>query len=263
MGNMKSSRRPNKRVLKEKTETKRFRKVTYLLIILVCPIVYGAKLITYANSQTITTAPRNLLKLIREGYDLVNDSSAFSNLCISLNDSLLLQSNSMKMAVFTDINFLDSKINWCLWPYSDDYELLKISDRYFFNIDLYKGAHIKVQNAPVQLSNIRSLAIDYIFYPDSISRKRIFIKRNISCEEEIEISGVGAYMKVHIKDNNGFLVSDWRVFYNCLHELVKLFDEERNTIALKIWNKDYNSLSFEEKAKIVDLVGYRINIEFK
>lgn len=79
----------------------------------------------------------------------------------------------------------------------------------------------------------------------------------------VNSSGAGAYMKVHIKDNNGFLVSDWRVFYNCLYELVKLFDDERNTMALKIWNKDYNSLSFQEKAKIVDLVGYRINIEFK
>ena len=70
-------------------------------------------------------------------------------------------------------------------------------------------------------------------------------------------------MSVDIKDNNGFSISDWRVFYNCLHELIKLFEDERNKISLKVWDKDYDSLSFQEKEKIIDLAGYRINIEFK
>ena len=102
-----------------------------------------------------------------------------------------------------------------------------------------------------------------IFYPDSASRRRIFTRRNINQEEELEISGAGVYMKVHIEDNNGFSISDWRVFYNCLYDLIKLFEDERNKISLKIWDKDYDSLSFQEKEKIVDLAGYRINIEFK
>lgn len=240
----------------------RNRKVTYLLIILVCTIIYGIKLSVNTNSQPITDSA-NLPKLIRDGYDLVNDSSVFSKLCTSLNDSLLLQSNNLKMAVFTDLNFSDSTINWCLVRYSDESELSKVSDRYFFNIDLYKGRDIKAQNAPTQIANIRNFVIDYIFYPDSISRRRIFTKRNIGGKEVIEVSGAGVYMKVHVKENNGFSVSDWRFFYKCLYELVKLFDDERNEMSLKIWNKDFNSLSFQEKEKIIDLIGYRINIEFK
>ena len=61
-------------------------------------------------------------------------------------------------------------------------------------------------------------------------------------------------MKVHIEDNNGFSISDWRVFYNCLYDLIKLFEDERNKISLKIWDKDYDSLSFQEKEKIVTLL---------
>lgn len=240
----------------------RNRKVTYLLIILVCPIVYGIKLMVDTNSKP-TIAPVNLPALIRDGYDMVSDSSDFSKLCTLLNDSLMFQSNSLKMAVFTDVNFLDSTINWCLIRYANESELLKVSDRYFFNIDLHKGGYIIAQNAPTQLSNVRSLAKDYIFYPDSISRKRIFIKQNISPKEEFEVSGAGVCMKVHLRDNNGFSVSDWQIFYSCLYDLIKLFDDERNKISLKIWNKDYNLLSFQEKETIVDLVGYRINIEFK
>lgn len=180
-----------------------------------------------------------------------------------INDSLLLKKGGVKMAVFTNINLSDSTIDWCLSCYNDETELLRATDRYFFNIDLYEGGHIKVQNTPTQLSDIRGLAVDYIFYPDSASRRRIFTRRNINQEEELEISGAGVYMKVHIEDNNGFSISDWRVFYNCLYDLIKLFEDERNKISLKIWDKDYDSLSFQEKEKIVDLAGYRINIEFK
>ena len=180
-----------------------------------------------------------------------------------LNDSLLLKKGSVKMAVFTNVNLSDSTIGWCLLGYNDEAELLRETDRYFFNIDLYEGGHIKVQNIPTQLYDIRGLAVDYIFYPDSASRKRIFTRRNINQGEELEVSGAGVYMRVDIKDNNGFSISDWRVFYNCLHELIKLFEDERNKISLKVWDKDYDSLSFQEKEKIIDLAGYRINIEFK
>ena len=240
----------------------RNRKVSYLLIILVFSIIFGIKLIGHTKSQPITT-PVNLPELIRSGYELVNDSSAFSKLCMSLNDSLLSQTNNLKIAVFTDINSLDSTISWCLLRYADEYEQPKVSDRYFFYIDLYKEGNIKAQNSPTLLSNIHSLVVNYIFHPDSISKKRIFTKRNINTKEEMEVSDAGVYMKIHIKDNNGYSVSDWRFFYNCLSELVKLFEDERNKISLKIWDRDYDLLSFQEKIKIVDLVGYRINIEFK
>lgn len=240
----------------------RNRKVTHLLILLVFPIVYGIKIVVGATPQQIMT-PADLPRLIRDGYDLVDDSCAFSKLCTLLNDSLLLQEKSLKMAVFTDVNLQDSTINWCLLCYTNESELLKVSDRYFFNIDLYKGGHIKALNVPIQLSDIRSSAKDYIFYPDSINIKRIFTKRNINQKDEIDVSGAGVYMKVHIKDNNGFSVSDWRVFYNCLYELVNLFEDQRNEISLKIWNEDYDSLSFKEREDVVDLAGYRINIEFK
>ena len=113
------------------------------------------------------------------------------------------------MAVFTNINLSDSTIDWCLSCYNDETELLRATDRCFFNIDLYEGGHIKVQNTPTQLSDIRGLAVDYIFYLDSASRRCIFTRRNINQEEELEISGAGVYMKVHIEDNNGFSISDW------------------------------------------------------
>lgn len=239
----------------------RNRKVIYLLIILAFPVVYGIKLIIYAKSQPIA-ASVNLPELIRNGYDLVNDSSIFSKLCISLNDSLLLQKNNLKIAVFTDVDLSNNTIGWCLY-YNEASEPLKVADRNFLYIDLYKGGHIQMQNVPVQLSDIRSLAIDYIFDPDSASRSRIFTKRTINQKEEIEVASAGVCMKVHIKENDFFSVSDWRVFYGCLRELIKLFEDERNNVSLKIWDKDFHSLLFQEKEKIVDLAGYRINIEFE
>lgn len=240
----------------------RNRKVACLLILLFFSIIYGIKLIVDAkfHPKIVFT---DLPGLIRNGYDFVDDNHVFPKLCILLNDSLLLKKGSVKMAVFTNVNLPDSTIGWCLLGYNDEAELLRETDRYFFNIDLYEGGHIRVQNIPTQLSDIRGLAVDYIFYPDSASRKRIFTRRNINQGEELEVSGAGVYMRVDVKDNNGLSISDWRVFYNCLHELIKLFEDERNKTSLKVWGKDYDSLSFQEKEKIIDLAGYRINIEFK
>ncbi len=56
-----------------------------------------------------------------------------------------------------------------------------------------------MQNVPVQLSDIRSLAIDYIFDPDSASRSRIFTKRTIN-QKEIEVASAGVCMKVHKRE---------------------------------------------------------------
>lgn len=239
----------------------RNKKVICLLILLVFPIIYGIKLIVDAKFQPVT-ASANLPELIRGGYDLENSCSAFSKLCMSLNDSLLLQKNNVTMAVFTNVDLSDSTINWCLC-YDEVSESSKVADRLFLYIDLYKGGHISIQSVPAQLSDIRSLAIDYIFCPDSLSRKHVFTKRNINQKEVIEVSSAGVYVKVHMKEDDYFSVSDWRFFYDCLRELIKLFDDERNNMSLKIWNKDYISLPFREKEKIVDLAGYRINIEFK
>lgn len=240
----------------------RNKKATSLIILLVFLIIYGIKLIADAKPQ-LKMVDTNISGLIRKGYDLVDDSHAFSKLCTLLNDSLLLQKNSVKTAVFTDINLSDSIISWCLLCYNDESEVLKVSDQYFFNIDLYKGGYMKVQDSSIQLSDIRNIVIDDTFYPDSISRQRIFTKRNINLKKDVKLSDAGIYMRVHIKDSNGFSVSDWQAFYNCLHEFIKLFDEERNKISQKTWNKDYDSLSFQEKEKIVDFASYRINIEFR
>lgn len=239
----------------------RNRRLTYLLIILVLPVIYGIKLIVDAKSQPIIVFT-NLSDLFRKGYDLVDDNYTFSKVCILLNDSLLLQKESLKMSVFTDVNMSDSTIDWSLC-YDEESEPLKVSDRYFFNIDLDKGGHIRIQETPAQLSDIRGLARDYIFYPDSASRKRVFTKRNIDRKREIEVSGAGVHLKVHIKSNNGFSVSDWQIFYKCLHELIELFEDERNKMSMQVWGKDYASLSFQEKDKIIDFTGYRINIEFE
>ena len=168
----------------------RNRKVACLLILLFFSIIYGIKLIVDAKSHPKIVFT-DLPGLIRTGYDFVDDSHAFPKLCTLLNDSLLLKKGGVKMAVFTNINLSDSTIDWCLSCYNDETELLRATDRYFFNIDLYEGGHIKVQNTPTQLSDIRGLAVDYIFYPDSASRRRIFTRRNINQEEELEISGAG------------------------------------------------------------------------
>lgn len=233
--------------------------ICLILFILLFSIIYGIKQ-TINERLQIATASANLTELIRDGCELINDSLAFSKLCVSLNDSLLEKSHLM--AVFTAIDLSKETIDWSL--YCDEVSVLsKVSDELFLYIDLYKGGNIKVWNKSVRLSDVRSLATNYILSPDNINKEHFFIQLDNGLNKEVEVSGLGVFIRVHIKEGEGFSISDWKCFYNCLIELIEMFEDERENMSQKIWKKSYASLLFQEKMKLVDLLGYHINIGFE
>ena len=230
-----------------------------ILFMLLFSIIYGIKL-TINKRLQIATASANLTELIRDGCELINDSLAFSKLCVSLNDSLLEKSHLM--AVFTAIDLSKETIDWSL--YCDEVSVLsKVSDELFLYIDLYKGGNIKVWNKSVRLSDVRGLATNYILSPDNINKERFFIQLDNGLNKEVEVSKLGVFIRVHIKEGEGFSISDWKCFYSCLNELIEMFENEREKMSQKIWRKSYASLLFQEKMKLVDILGYHINIGFE
>lgn len=202
----------------------------------------------------------NLLELIRTGYDLKNDNCAFPIICQLLNDTLLKEkSSTLRLQTITEIYVTDKYIDWGI-EY-DDYEPVPISDRLVFLVDISKDSDLKIQNTSSSISNLKSLARDYIFYPDSSARKITHRTILVEGRGEIEKTFVAAVINLHIPDKNGYSVSDWYFFFDCLHELVELSEEERNKTSLEVFNKKYTSLSFEEKDKITEFTGYKIVIE--
>lgn len=126
-----------------------------------------------------------------------------------------------------------------------------------------KDRELKIEEDLVQLFNIQGLARGYIFYPDSLVKRITHRKRSFGVVGEIETSMVFAVLNVNLKKNNGFTTNDWRTFYAVLAELIKLCEDEKNEMALKLWGENYHSLSFDQKHIIEDIVGYHIMITFK
>ncbi len=234
------------------------RKLFYLLGLLVLSLLYGIKLFVDGRSR-LEIVSTNLPELIRQGYDLVDDNSAFTKICQLLNDSLLnYSSKNICMVVITSINEVNSTIDWDL-SYTDND--LRVSDRRYFFLNLNKEG-LKAQGLSIRLSDIRDMVKDYIFYPDSADRKKAFIEVYVDRIGKLEISAVCADIKVPINEAGSFSISDWHLFFGCLRELIKLCEDERNKMSLKMWEKEYATLSFEEKSKIAEFAGYNIIIEF-
>jgi hypothetical protein len=55
---------------------------------------------------------------------------------------------------------------------------------------------------------------------------------------------------------------EWTVFFNCLHDLVNIYENERNNIAIKKVGINFNSLTFEQKKAFNSLMGYPIMLIF-
>lgn len=212
-----------------------------------------------ANNKTSSNlSSKNLLELIRTGYNQVNDAS-FSKVCKLLNDSIL-EKSPFDIQVISEINLTNSTIDWGFWYM--DLNRPSVRDRLFFYMDISKGENLSIQDKPAQISDIQDLARDYIFYPDSMVSYFTLTKRYFDSVGEIETSKVMALLRVNIAKGDGFSIDDWKYFFNILSELIKLCENERNKMSLELWMQEYSLLPFEKQKIVADIIGYHIMIMF-
>lgn len=221
------------------------KKIIYLLLVLLLLCVLFIFYLIKQNRMELRRnfANMNLLELIRAGYDLTDDT-AFPEICKNLNDSMLSKSSSIfSLSIITSINTIDKTIDWAV--VRDDYVTDIIHEGRIFSIDISKNKGLKLQDESNSITNLRRLAGDYLFYPDSATRKRLNKIEYIEGLGEVELSSNAPAIDLHLSKKRGFSVSDWRFFFECLRELIELYEDERNNTSLKIFNKDYASLSFD------------------
>jgi len=239
---------------------KRFVNILVVLVLLTFPVANIAKSNSAKPEQEPTS--RLFLELIRTGYDLVEDEQTFAEICQLLNRTLTKRKEGeLRMGIIVNILKNDSIISNIDWRVDYDDYIVPISARSIFTIDVSENREIKIDGISNSISNLQDLARDYIFYPDGLS-KRLAI-RNIYVEGigEVETSSVASIINLHVPKKKNLSISDWHFFFECLREVIDLYDNERNKASLELFNKDYSFLSFEEKDKMLEVVGYNIYIE--
>lgn len=241
-------------------ENRRFTCSFAVLVLLTLSVTNIARSKPAKPTQEPTS--RLFLELIRTGYDLVEDNQLFADVCLFLNKTLTKRKDSeLRMAVAVSLltrNGVISNIDWAV-EY-DDY-IAPISARCEFVIDVSENSGIKIEGDTNSISNLQGLARDYIFYPDSISKRLAIRIENIEGIGEVETSNVVPTINLHLPKKENLSISDWKFFFDCLRELIELYDDERNKASLKLFDKDYLSLSIEEKAKMFEIIDYNMRIE--
>jgi len=204
----------------------------------------------------------DLSELIRKGYDLVYEPE-FPEICRLLNDSILSKA-PIEIQIIPNIYPNFKAIDWTI-SYNDINHIALVSDRLFLNINLIKGGIIEIQDEsePVSIQDMKEIARQYIYYPDSSARRVTHYKKKIEHLGEFETTNACSTLHLDIKKNNRLSIDDWSFFYKCINALIDLSNEERDLLSKKIWNENYVNLSYDQKEDIIDIINYNIMIRFR
>lgn len=199
--------------------------------------------------------------LIHLGNEHIDDS-LFSQICKALNDSLSKDSNIIIIHGMSSIiiSETDSVVGWCFDKLEGEV-VMPDFDIFYCYMTLKENMELSIKGIPRKLSDIQTLVTEYVFYPDTTYKDRIYRNKDIPEIGEIQLSDVLLLADVYVT-KDGLSINDWYFFFDCLNELIKTCENERNLISLKVWGKDYRSLSFDNKVTLTDVIGYPIIIRF-
>jgi hypothetical protein len=194
-------------------------------------------------------------------YEHRNDSS-FQKLCLELNDSILASDNDFMISSIIS-GFYGSTFDTIDWVFQED----RISgacfgDHKMLNICLENEKSIYIHHKPGNVSMIKDTAIDYIYDPGNKYKFPEKKKKVVKYFGEVELPRVPIFFVTHLKKKKGLNVNEWKLFFACLHEIIELFHEKMNQLAMEKWNMSYNSLPAEKKSVLLQVASIGILIVF-
>lgn len=219
--------------------------------------LFPAIIIGCKDSRNITGV-EHMEDLIRLGYDHT-DESCFPSICKLLNDSIRKEQFHLIMFGGSSINEIDSTVDW-YFNFSKGKSVYRDFDLFYCTMDLKKNYKLTVNGSLISLNDIQPYINQCLFKPDSTYWDLIAREVSIPGFCDMELSGKIFMLNVNAKDD--FTLSDWNYFFLCLHNVIESYEKEQNRMALKLWELDYNSLSFNEKVILTEVIPFSFNIRF-
>ena len=211
------------------------------------------------TNNLYSTVPNSIAELAQKMYELV-DTDTFFELCQSFNDSINNRKDYFYLHTATFVNEKTNEV--CLGIVELKERIpLKVSDRLILRVCIKDEKTIFVSHKQIEINNLRKNINKYIFEPNSFDKDIVSKKVNTDTFGEIEVSKVGVILSINAKGEK-LSSNEWLLFFKCLREVVTVFENERDILSIKKTKKNYNSLNFEQKKVITEVIGYPIMLIF-
>ena len=212
------------------------------------------------DSIELNTIPELVLK----AYNSI-DSDTFFEICQLLNDSIANRTDYFHLEATDCINIYEDEItkNEISLCFMESNERLPngIPNELLFYICIKDEKTIFIQHKQANISDLKEKAKKYIFEPDSLGKNIVLRKKHTDSFGEVEVSKVGVILSINAQENR-LSSNEWLLFFKSLRELINVFEDKRDSFSVKKTGKKFNSLTFEEKEAISDIVGYQITLFF-
>ena len=221
----------------------------FLLVILCCK----SNVIRFSE-------PNEFSELVKNAYFLRNDSNRFIELCNQLNDTIVISQTPFCLNTLTTIDEIDKSVSWIF--HKKEKEILQVSDRLVFKICIKDSGTLHVNHFKCDLSEIKNMAIQYIYYPNDIDKDIIQSKVDVELLGTIDVSNVGVIICCDTQKNNGLSQNEWKLLFDCIHEIMFVIEEQRDKISIEKFGQKYEFLPFDKKVIFADIIGYPLKIDF-
>jgi hypothetical protein len=205
-------------------------------------------------------ASDSIPELVLDTYNSMN-TSEFSSLCHRLNDSIYKRKDCFLLNTATFINENTHEIRLGMIEIKSGEKVLCAPVGLILHVRIVDANTILMENECIKMTDFKEKARKFVFEPDGTKRDILMTKKKLELYGEVEVSKVGVSLSIKA---DGHKVSDkeWMLFFNCLHELVDIYENERNHIAIQKSGMAFESLTFEQKKEFCKLIGYPIMLHF-
>jgi len=194
-------------------------------------------------------------ELFYQAYYLRNDT-CFPSICQQLN-MIIVSSNEFYLNTFFDI-YTNGNIREIDWDFSFNNYIPR-----YCGLELsvcIEDENIYIDRKLSCISELRKSAYSFLFHPDSSLRYLSNKEREIDFFGKIEFPVIPVALIVNGKGKNGLSVKEWKFFFDCMSEIIMVYDKRMNEISLEKWNINYKSLPVEKKEAIWNIAGYNLNL---
>ncbi len=225
--------------------------IGFFLLITCCTNKHKENIERINNSSSIP-------ELLEVAYELRNNNKLFYQVCDILNDSIINRNNSFFIRTIIDIDYENEKISWRFEDCEND--IPHFTDNFSFEIYIKNIDSIFIKEKLSNVKNIQKVTKDFVSRPDSICKcyKKVFI----DFFGNVKLPKGGPLLSINVKNKEGLTKHEWKLFFECMFELISFYENKRNDITLQKWNVEYNSLNLDKKIAVLKMTNLVLFIKF-
>ncbi len=233
-------------------------KVKFLILFTLLLIAISCSEPKYKQNIEKINNASSISELVEIARDLRSGSTIFYKVCNMINDSIRSKSYLFSLRTITNIDYEKEEVFWVFEECDND--IPHFTEKLTFEISVENEDTIRIGNELVKVHDIKKFAEEFVSRPDSICQ--CYEKDVIDFFGEVKILKGGTLLSIRVKNEKGITKNEWKLFFNCMNEIISFYENKRNEISKHKWNIEYNSLSFKKKIAVTEMTNFVMFIMF-